>query len=1832
MANDALIQQKQALIESARAQVRSVRQDLESTESDLRNRSIYGTPPAESETEETLILSLDDNMDLLDTNLANLQTAIEDYNSLTDIANYSTLQGQLQSAKDTQLQLKYDLKIALENDEDVTTILSDIATNTITLDDHLTEYYAINDPRYLVNNLDDDTPFLLLPIRVETRYMTIKYVERLAEGESSTIQSINDEKELWLRFFPDDIATNTHEIRLTEGEEKSGQHYWTEAYGQTPGGSDEADPYLAAWRALVGGYGPERAAWIVKETEPTNLNANPAPETSDDLIFPALVLKPASWTDSPKSHVMPDRFVVRLYTDDDNYREVIGNSIPDPLILGISPEDDPDTTFLQEDGEIAFPNHTKWLSNFDEATNVGMGLKIALQANEETHLKRILVLGLKLSADKTQATTLFEELIENHHYTTGGFSLIKQGTPTNNTEDVKSGYERIGSDAKTSYNIEQDGPLYTPVSDLLEKSDGQWFADMLGVDDSIIQNIGHADGTDICEAIAMNQALWPATMGYFLKQMMHPHVSASERLRARNFFNEFVSGRGKIPAFKIGNQPYGIIPSTAFTRWTYPSSNDDLIKFYTRLNANFIQPMNYSWELMANEYVKGIDTGTQESAPSGLFMNILTLHASSVEFNQRYANGTFKMWNIWRFMNEAPTNQNITIPNDFPKLEGQEIAHFLTEYNSHLATSMASAPKIFELNFLENDRTLNGPVIDGFEALPYSESRGLLPFPNTEWNYIHWLIDETSTISKIRAEEFDNIPDVEIDQNPPNALLYLLLRHAYLQQYLNTSTSILVDANEADSEAPYEIELQYLRAPGNLTEEQESFIYNSVSEELTHGKRVELHEQAVSEFSNEPETPRSTIRAREEQLFSGAQTQLQTDIDTEVNARKTAYYADQDKWNYVLDNFPGIVTGLTMEEYIDGQHAISALNVADLTEFKNSLDKIKDLPTARLERAFAEHVDLCSHRLDAWMIGLVNQRLETQQSAEKGLYLGSFGMLENLSPSTTLPGVHVIEVDENGLEVSTSSEVSDDFVYIGNTSGADLERDADNGKVRVIARVNSDNLGYVHTPSVNHAVAAAILRAGYLSHQNSSSTDDAFAVNLTSRRVRRALYYLEGIRNGQTLPALMGYRFERELHDISSNINVNLDQYIYNIRLAYPLVPSRSITDDPNIEAQETTEAKNVVDAVALMNAYENDPDVLLTIITDTPDRTAVNEVIDLMMNDMDAIADLLLSESVYQMAKGNIERSGAVLKALGEGNPIQEPEIVRTPRQGHALTNRFGIQFDSALSSPTIWTSANGTARSIGEPGLNGWLSTQLPDPENVIFKVTVNDVPFINLDPGQTPRDLQLDDLNIEPIDFVHFIGDQGQAEDAAELSSRIINYTKTYLSLTDADEIKIQYLISSDDLTGSKLSLLQVLPLVKSLKNLIGNSRPMLVEDYLLPAEALVNAAGDAEFDGLDITAIQTQLKQTTGHGTDVSFADSLKLLVSNLTTDIDAAKLIPDEATLATSQSTFESIRDSLLLAANFGIPSAVPTTVDDITTLDGRDSFVASANIVKSTLANKKSLADAILDDLGSNVKEINKNLEKAGQIIFGRNFKVYPDFELLNTITINSTRANSSLLNGAGSIPNEMAIEEWMQSAAKVRSKLTNYQKVRLFSDALQKTATNHLSVTQLPYRSDDDRWLGSEISDTYSPAGDTLSLVLELPQNNDSDALQAGMIIDEWVETIPDKNVQTGVAMNYDQPNTEAPNSLIMAVTPEATGAWEWDDLMDTLNETLSLAKKRAVEPDHIKNSIWGQALPALIAAISSNDTTPSLDFSRNIIQAPPGQYGPTGPVEFPFTNESTI
>ena len=61
----------------------------------------------------------------------------------------------------------------------------------------------------------------------------------------------------------------------------------------------------------------------------------------------------------------------------------------------------------------------------------------------------------------------------------------RQGTPTNNTGDAQSGHG-TGDEAEESYTAVFEGPASpAPPGDWRGKTDGQWLAELLGIDPEV---------------------------------------------------------------------------------------------------------------------------------------------------------------------------------------------------------------------------------------------------------------------------------------------------------------------------------------------------------------------------------------------------------------------------------------------------------------------------------------------------------------------------------------------------------------------------------------------------------------------------------------------------------------------------------------------------------------------------------------------------------------------------------------------------------------------------------------------------------------------------------------------------------------------------------------------------------------------------------------------------------------------------------------------------------------------------------------------------------------------------------------------------------------------------------------------------------------------------------------------------------------------------------------------------------------------------------------------------------------------------------------------------
>jgi len=150
------------------------------------------------------------------------------------------------------------------------------------------------------------------------------------------------------------------------------------------------------------------------------------------------------------------------------------------------------------------------------------------------------------------------------------------------------------------------------------------------------------------------------------------------------------------------------------------------------------------------------------------------------------------------------------------------------------------------------------------------------------------------------------------------------------------------------------------------------------------------------------------------------------------------------------------------------------------------------------------------------------------------------------------------------------------------------------------------------------------------------------------------------------------------------------------------------------------------------------------------------------------------------------------------------------------------------------------------------------------------------------------------------------------------------------------------------------------------------------------------------------------------------------------------------------------------------------------------------------------------------------------------------------------------------------------------------------------------LVPVQLPRRAGDS-WLALEHPAETDLSGEHLLYTARYPAGFDPAAVICGLLVDEWTEVLPSDRATVGLAYHFDQPSSEAPQSLLL-VTPATGGkVWTWEDLRQAVPDTLRLARQRAVEPVHLDQGAVTRFLPATISAITTRGVSISLLYALN-------------------------
>ena len=848
-------------------------------------------------------------------------------------------------------------------------------------------------------------------------------------------------------------------------------------------------------------------------------------------------------------------------------------------------------------------------------------------------------------------------------------------------------------------------------------------------------------------------------------------------------------------------------------------------------------------------------------------------------------------------------------------------------------------------------------------------------------------------------------------------------------------------------------------------------------------------------------------------------------------------------WRRQLQRTLPATGGLTIREFLEAETAFATPPLADLGEFRASLADLAGLDSEAISHLMQGTLDLSSHRLDAWITSVATRRLAAMHvDGPMGQYVGAYGWVENLTP---IPASLVRPV--------TTTPAGEPGPMQEPVNGS----------------------GFIHAPSMTHAASAALMRNSHLGASGIPAANGPFAIDLSSRRAREASRLLEGVRQGQPLGALLGYRVERQLHETFVDNGRSMDRFIAPLRRLAPLVARATATvTGPT----ESIAAENVVDGLVLHRRWKEERSTVVAEVTKaglgTSDLSTLSAILDQLGDAIDGLTDALTAESVHQMVRGNTSRTASTLASIAQGDaPPPELEITRTPRSGTSLTHRLLLLMSGPNVNTPGWVSAANRVRSNGEPMLNFWAFKLLGDGTRIRCTIERLDESGAVVE----TRKLPLSELALAPLDIVFGVEAANTTAQPgvslSEIEQQVLYHARRKAGGFGPDANIRLWHARPTDLAAGEVTLFDALEQARAIRRLLGVARGAGPEDLNPPERT---AQGTIDLVELDARVVRAENALNAAH----------KGLINLI-------------ARIATT-TTAEALRTGITKLGAFGVAPAVPVSVA------GDDPAIRAALAAQGQALVKLS---AVRLDQGTALREQPAATDPRGRTeqlvarmraVFGPTFVTLPrfSFDAAGATEFASALAGSTTAQGG----DPLAVNTWLARSARVRDSVSRMSACLQRADVLGTGARVNLSVAQLPFNNG-ERWVGLPALPGTTMPPSKLSLVLHTIAPITTTHVMTGLLVDEWVEVVPSTHETTALTFQFDGPDSTAPQSVLIAVPPVPGQDWTTETLRRVLMETLDLAKLRAVDTAALGAA--AHHLPGLYLAFNPEDHAVSTDFA---------------------------
>lgn len=351
-------------------------------------------------------------------------------------------------------------------------------------------------------------------------------------------------------------------------------------------------------------------------------------EKKNEIFFPKVAVKSDKEPSQPKCSILPDRFVFLGEADTghlDGWKIVrYGKKIDKRIAFSLIHEN---KISIDNDANLTNDGQTSWMIDYDKAEQAGMAITVPLDPAVE-RFRYIYVLGIR--GYTGNEGKILSQLFNSHNYLSSGLSFIKSGTPTNLVDGVTDTNEMTDDEKmKARYEIE--------VREIFKcknpENDASVLSKMLGIDyNDCLGRITGFSNTQISEESKAIKSLWNEYVAKNLKGVDENFDKLIDFIG--NFMANYVKAAGPMPAFRLGDNPYGILPVTDYERVLTSIKAGDSDSVFLKILYDNIVSLGDKWHVLRDSKV--IEAGNLSGTDADeKFLKMSGQNARGVKYKTR---------------------------------------------------------------------------------------------------------------------------------------------------------------------------------------------------------------------------------------------------------------------------------------------------------------------------------------------------------------------------------------------------------------------------------------------------------------------------------------------------------------------------------------------------------------------------------------------------------------------------------------------------------------------------------------------------------------------------------------------------------------------------------------------------------------------------------------------------------------------------------------------------------------------------------------------------------------------------------------------------------------------------------------------------------------------------------------------------------------------------------------------------------------------------------------------------------------------------------------------